>query len=67
VLEFDEPEPDEPALEVDELDFSDPADFSDPEDFSDPADFSDPGDLSDPDDPESPGTELFDDSRLSVR
>jgi hypothetical protein len=28
---------------------------------------SDPEDLSDPDDPESPGTELFDDSRLSVR
>jgi hypothetical protein len=67
VLELEDPELDEPAFEVDELDFSDPADFSDPEGFSDPEDFSAPEDFSDPDDPASPGTELFDDSRLSVR
>jgi hypothetical protein len=57
-----------PGLDPDPEDLSEFDDLSDPDDFSEPDDFSAVDDLSEPDELSEPlETELFCDSRLSVR
>jgi hypothetical protein len=57
-----------PGLDPDPEDLSEFDDLSDPDDLSEPDDFSAVDDLSEPDELSDPlETELFCDSRLSVR
>jgi hypothetical protein len=57
-----------PGLDPDPEDLSEFDDLSDPDDLSEPDDFSAVDDLSEPDELSEPlETELFCDSRLSVR